>query len=240
MTTEEIKQELDAMKAEKYHLLKLINHDIRSPFNRIFALMQLLEMESPELTQQQQEYYDAIYLTVLSGLEMVQNLRDLRDIDGGMVKIEKTPTHLDEIIHKAVRTYSRQTELKKMTVEITCDSEVGELSTDPYFLQRCIENMLSNSIKFSPSKKTISITAGNRGDMVRIEVQDHGPGIRLDEEVYLFEKFKKLSSLATGGEGSLGLGLYNTWHFARLLGAVIRLDRNGKLGSCFILSMPCS
>jgi len=238
MDPDEIRYELEALKAEKYHLLKLINHDIRSPFNRIFALMQLLELDSAELSAQQQEYFNAIYLTVLSGLEMVQNLRDMRDIDAGLVKIEMAPTDLGEILKKSIRSYSRQTELKHISIEAAAIDEPLALTTDAYYLQRCIENALSNAIKFSPQKRQVAISAERVGALTKIEIQDSGPGVRMEEEHYLYEKFKKLSSLATGGEGSLGLGLYNTRHFVKLMGGALRLVRNGKLGSCFIIEVP--
>lgn len=238
MDQDEIRYELDALKAEKYHLLKLINHDIRSPFNRIFALMQLIELDNAELSAQQQEYFNAIYLTVLSGLEMVQNLRDMRDIDAGLVKIEMAPADLSEIIARSVRSYSRQTELKHISIVVSEIVEPLAISTDAYYLQRCIENILSNAIKFTQQNRLIVVSAVRTGDSVSIEIQDSGSGVKLEEEPYLYEKFKKLSSLATGGEGSLGLGLYNTRHFARLMGCSIRLVRNGQLGSCFILEVP--
>ena len=237
MDFDEITHEFEALKAEKYHLLKLINHDIRSPFNRIFALMQLLEIDSPELSPQQQEYFNAIYLTVLSGLEMVQNLRDMRDIDAGLVKIEKAETELGEIIQKSIRVYSRQTELKNIAIVVAPFNEPIKLETDAYYLQRCLENILSNAIKFSPQRKQVVISIERYSNSVTLEIQDSGPGIKMEEEHFLFEKFKKLSSLATGGEGSLGLGLYNTFHFARSIGGTVRLIRNGKLGSCFVLEV---
>ncbi|MDZ7607667.1 MAG: HAMP domain-containing sensor histidine kinase [Cyclobacteriaceae bacterium] len=235
MDPDEIKYELEALKAEKYHLLKLINHDIRSPFNRIFALMQLIELDDAELSAQQKEFFDAIYLTVLSGLEMVQNLRDMRDIDAGLVKIEMAPTDLSEVLTKSIRTYSRQTELKHISIELAAIEEPLTINGDPYYLQRCIENILSNAIKFTQQNRQITISTAHAGTLTKIEIQDSGPGVKMEEESYLYEKFKKLSSLATGGEGSLGLGLYNTRQFAKLMGGTVHLARNGKLGSCFIL-----
>ncbi len=238
MDQDEIRYELEALKSEKYHLLKLINHDIRSPFNRIFALMQLIELDSAELSTQQQEYFNAIYLTVLSGLEMVQNLRDMRDIDAGLVKIEIAPVDLDEILTKSIRSFSRQTELKHISIELAAFDEPITITADAYYLQRCIENLLSNAIKFTQQNRLIVMSASRVGDLTKIEIQDNGPGVKMDEEPYLYEKFRKLSSLATGGEGSLGLGLYNTRHFAKLMRSAVRLVRNGQLGSCFILEAP--
>ena len=89
MHIDELTAELKQLKDEKYHLLKLVNHDIRSPFNRIFALLQLFEMESGEVSDQQKEYLDSMYLSILSGLEMIQNLRDMREIDAENIESQR-------------------------------------------------------------------------------------------------------------------------------------------------------
>ena len=65
MNIDELKAELTQLKDEKYHLLKLINDDIRSSFNRIFALLQLFEMENGETSIQQKEYIDSMYFSIL-------------------------------------------------------------------------------------------------------------------------------------------------------------------------------
>ena len=105
MNIDELKSELDQIKNEKYNLLKLINHDIRSPFNRVFALLQLFEMESKEISGIQKEYIDSMYLSLLGGLEMITNLRDMREIDAGNIEIENQKFDLVPIIQKAIRTF---------------------------------------------------------------------------------------------------------------------------------------
>ncbi len=238
MQTDQLKSELQKLKDEKYHLLKLINHDIRSPFNRLFALLQLLELDSTDLSDQQNEYLDSMYLSILSGLEMIQNLRDMREIDAGHIEITTAEVLLDDLIIGSIRTFSKQCEIKKITINPGKEGEGIKVNTDGYYLQRVIENVLSNAIKFSKEGKEVLVKSRIQDSSIQVEIQDFGEGIKPAEEPMLFTKFKKLSSFATGGEGSLGLGLYNAMSFMKMMKGTIEINRNNQLGTCFIISVP--
>ena len=238
MNLDELKNELAQIKSEKYNLLKLVNHDIRSPFNRVFALLQLFEMEGKELSDMQKEYLSSMYLSVLSGLEMITNLRDMREIDAGHVSIERNEFSLLNCMTKAIRSFSKQLEIKRQVLnsDILVDNAV--CVSDEYYVQRVIENVLSNAIKFSKEGRMITLRLSKSDTLFIIEIEDTGDGIKEEEEHLLFGKFQKLSSIATGGEGCLGIGLHNTKYFLSELGGNITLKRNDNPGSTFIIELP--
>ncbi len=240
MDIDELKSELQELKDEKYHLLKLINHDIRSPFNRLYALLQLLELDSGDITPRQNEYISSMYLTILSSLEMIQNLKDMREIDAGKVEIIFSEADPDELIRNAIRSFSKQEELKKIHIKYAPTYSAPAIISDAYYLQRVIENVLSNALKFSRSEKEITVDLKQTNGLCQIGVRDFGEGIKSSEATMLYNKFQKLSSFATGGEGSLGLGLYNAQYFARLLGGSISLNPEVQPGSYFLISVPVS
>ncbi len=235
---EEIKSELQGLKDEKYHLLKLINHDIRSPFNRLYALLQLFELDSGELTPQQEEYMNSMYLSILSGLEMIQNLRDMRELDAGNIEISNDSISLPEILQNSIRAFSKQMELKKIDVRLVSVNCHEEIVSDGYYLQRVVENVLSNAIKFSKSGREVLVNAKCTDGSCFIEITDFGEGIKQNEAHMLFQKFKKLSSFATGGEGSLGLGLHNARAIITMMNGNILRNENVSQGSSFIISIP--
>ncbi len=238
MNNDQLKEELDKLKEEKHSLLKLVNHDIRSPFNRIFALLQLLELDGGDFSENQQEYIDNMYLSISSGLEMIRNLKDMRELDAGNIQVDKNEIDLKDIINKAIRSFSKQVELKKLIINTENNHDSTAIYSDEYYLQRVIENVLSNSVKFSNENTMINIRLRVSGDELKIEIQDFASGINTNEEHMLFQKFKKLSGIPTGGEGALGLGLYNTWYLLEKLGGSIHLKRTGEPGSTFVIKVP--
>lgn len=238
MNIDELKSELDQIKDEKYNLLKLINHDIRSPFNRVFALLQLFEMESKEVSEIQKEYIDSMYLSLLGGLEMITNLRDMREIDAGNIEIENHEFNLIPTIQKAIRSFSKQCDIKKLKINVEFSIDEAKINSDEYYVQRVVENIISNAVKFSREDKEIIVRLNKTEQHYVIEIQDFGNGIMSDEEHLLYGKFSKLSSIATGGEGCLGLGLHNSNYLLKKLNGSISLQRNEQPGSSFILQFP--
>lgn len=221
-------------------LLKMINHDIRSPFNRIFALLQLLEMEEHAIEGNPKDYIQSMYLSTLSGLEMVRNLSDMREIDAEEVSLDVHSFELETVIQRAVRSYSKQIELKSLKIEIHSKPDRNPISSDAFYVQRVIENVISNAIKFSKDGEMIKIQISKNEDSYIIDVVDTGEGVKAEEEHLLFKKFGKASSIATGGEGSLGLGLYNCTQFLKSLKGKIELNRHAIMGSTFRIELPAS
>jgi len=195
-------------------------------------------MESGEMSVQQKEYLDSMYLSILSGLEMIQNLRDMREIDAGNVEVDKAEFDLELTVQKSIKTFYKQIELKKLNIIDELLIGNSQLNSDEFYVQRVIENLLSNAIKFSKEEKDIIIKLKKDDDQYLIEIQDFGEGIKKEEEHLLFKKFKILSSIASGGAGSLGLGLYNTHYFINKLKGSVTLNRNNKIGSSFVIKLP--
>lgn len=236
MNIENLKLELDQIKEEKYKLLKLVNHDIRSPFNRIYALLQLFEMNNSEISPSQNKYIELMYLSILSGLEMMQNLRDMREIDAGNITIDKAEYDLTQIVQSAIKSFYKQVEIKKIKIITELPNDKAIINSDEYFVKRVIENVLSNAIKFSKEGGEIIVRLNAIDTGYSIETQDFGCGIKPEEEHLLFQKYMKLSSIASGGEGSLGLGLHNTTYFLKRLNGSISLIRKKEIGSSFIIN----
>jgi signal transduction histidine kinase len=216
---------LQRLTDEKKYLTKLSNHDIWPLFNRPIDLGQLFELESGELSDQQNEYLDSMYLSILSGLEMIQNLRDMRELDANHIEIVPSEINVKDIIDASIRTFSKQIELKQIQIFTKYEGDQFSINTDGYYLQRVVENVFSNAIKFSKEGKKVEVVVHADDLSLSISIRDFGEGIKHDEEMMLFQKFKKLSSFATGGEGSLGLGLYNAMAIIKMMNGNISLNR---------------
>ena len=72
---------LQELNIEKQQIIGVVSHDLKGPFNRIFALMQLITMSSENLTADQKEYLGKIHQIVADGLSMVRNLLDNRKLE---------------------------------------------------------------------------------------------------------------------------------------------------------------
>ncbi|MCW5912484.1 MAG: HAMP domain-containing histidine kinase [Cyclobacteriaceae bacterium] len=191
---------------EKQQLIGLVSHDLKGPFNRIFALIQLMELTSDNLLDEQREYLGKMHQIVADGLSMIRNLLDNRRLeDQG---IDQTPEHLNLalVLGSLVKNYRTLAVKKKIQIHFNPPSQAMVLA-DKLYLGRIFENLISNALKFSPEGKSIYIAIDDLGDKLAVKIKDEGPGISREDQKNLYRKFQRLSARPTGGESSTGLGL---------------------------------
>ena len=229
---------IEELTREKASLLKIISHDIRSPFNRMFALLQLLELDFGEITEDQKKYIDQMYRSVFGGMEMVKNLRDSRAIDEDKLSMDIESIEPPAILAEALKSMNTQAKLKNIIIDLKNDNSNPVISGDRTLLLKIFENLLSNCIKYSQEGAGVNINLHTDKERVIIEFSDNGPGIPEEEIGLAFDKFRKLSPLPTLGEGTSGLGLYLSKHFTNLMDGVITLRNGKKAGLVVTLDFP--
>ena len=116
------------------------------------------------------------------------------------------------------------------------------METDPGKLQQILYNFVSNAIKFSPDGSCVIIRADvwvvDGAPGLRIAVLDSGPGIPLDMQQTIFEKFRQVDASHTKSHGGTGLGLAICRELSAMLGAKLGIESNSNKGSSFWVEMP--
>ena len=230
---------IDQLISERNSLLKIISHDIRAPFNQIFALLKLMELEMPELAEKHGEYWNRLYQSAISGLEMVKNLNELRSLEQGNLIVNIENIDLVDLIGQSVKNFKLQTRIKGQIIHFDPKEKSVELKTDPQVLKKLLDAILSNAVKFSPASGNISILLSSSQGKVRVEINDEGPGLTQTEMAKIRIKFSKLGPMPTGGESSSGLGMYLADQYAGMLGCDLDItDREGGSGLSVALTLP--
>jgi signal transduction histidine kinase len=221
---------------EKKQLIMLVGHDLKGPFNRIFALTQLLEMIGT-YTDEQKEYIDKMYQIVGDGLNMVRNIVDVRKIEEKGLDPYPEKVNLPSVILPIVKQYNVLADKKKIKINYSTPEKV-EVTTDKNYVCRIIENLLSNALKFSPEGKEVTVTVVPTGSEIEIAVADQGPGLGPDDLSKLYQKFTKLTPRPTGGESSQGLGLNIVKTLAECLGGKVECKSAIMEGTTFTVTLP--
>jgi signal transduction histidine kinase len=114
------------------------------------------------------------------------------------------------------------------------------MRSDPTKLRQILFNLLSNAIKYPPENGSIGldVRAFNDGQRVRLTVVDTGPGIALEDQARIFEKFQQLDSSVTREYTGTGLGLAISKELCAMLGGAIRVESELGRGSRFIAELP--
>lgn len=237
MRVELLLQKIEELTQSQRHLLTIASHDVKSPFNRMHALLQLLQMNSSNLTDEQKNYLEKMHIVIADGMSMIRNLIDYRNLEYQGIELMPASFNLREFIHtsvKAVDSVARKKQLKLTTGVI----DNYELHTDRHCLQHAFDNILSNAIKFSFAGKSVAVRAKITGTDVNIEIEDEARGFLPAEQAQLFKKFSRFSNRPTGGESSTGLGLYIAQSMIQKINGRVECQTTEGVGSVFRITFP--
>jgi signal transduction histidine kinase len=229
----DIKAELSALEFEKESLMKVISHDLRSPLNKLFALVGLFKMSSETLTDEQLGYLNKMELVISDGLSRMRNLMDLRAVDGPGINTMYCETDITNLLYKVIGEHVPAAERKE--IKISFDERPIIINTDKFSCLRIIDQLLSNAIKFSPLGSRINIDVDEKEEEVLIYIKDGGYGLSEEDQKNLYKKFVILTSRTTAGESSTGVGLYIAQKMAKNING--RILYSNSEGSVFTFSL---
>lgn len=221
---------------EKQQLIGLVSHDLKGPFNRIFALIQLMELTNENLTEEQREYLGKIHQIVADGLSMIRNLLDNRRLEDQGIDHTPENLNLSYAVGSLVKNYRTLAVKKKIQIHFEPPAQAVVLA-DKMYLNRIFENLISNALKFSPEGKNIFVLIEEAGDKFLVKVKDEGPGITKEDQKNLYRKFQRLSARPTGGESSTGLGLSIVKALVEKMGSEIICESEEGMGTTFTVKL---
>jgi PAS domain S-box-containing protein len=224
---------------EKNHFLGVTIHDLKSPLNRVIGLIDLIYQQGTDkFNPKQREFVQLIREACVNMQMLVVNLLDMNRIEQGFNTVNAENVKLSPLLARIVHTFQEQAVKKGITLLL--ENHQGEkiVRTDPLLLNRILENLISNAIKFSPPNKQVWVRTTHNETHFRIEVQDQGLGISAEDKPRLFKKFQRLTNRPTGGENSTGLGLSIAMELVTALKGKISLESDEKNGSKFIVELP--
>ncbi|WMN07991.1 tetratricopeptide repeat protein [Marivirga arenosa] len=197
-------KELDDLNNEKDSLLSLVAHDMKAPFHRIKGLTELLRLSG--LNEEQMQYVSMIKNNAKHGAYLINDLLDVNSMEIEKENLKVENIELKELLEEINSNFIIELTNKQIESKIECEAGL-EVRTDKNYINRILENLVSNAIKFSRLESEIILRAGKNKNRFWISVKDFGPGFTEEDKISLFKKFKKLTAKPTGGESSNGLGL---------------------------------
>lgn len=230
-------ERLSELNREKDGIIGIVAHDLKSPFNNISGLMQLLPAGGT-LTEEQLEYIERVNGLVERSQGLIQDLLDANELEEQNTIVNLKAFNLGEFLHDKVSAYKQMLESKKQHLDIHLNDKALAITTDKGLLGRILDNLISNAIKFSETGTSIIIDARSNDDEVYFSVKDQGPGISQEDQKYLFRKFQKLSARPTAGETSNGLGLSIVKTIVTKLGGKIEVASVVGEGTTFKVKLP--
>jgi two-component system sensor histidine kinase/response regulator len=234
---QEANEQLHQLNMDKDELLGIVAHDLKSPLSAIRGIADALVNDDTLPETIRREFQQTILDTSDRMFSLIGELLNANAIERGGVVFTKRPVSVSETMRDIVHQYSKQAESKSLTFDLVIDN-TAIAYTDDFALHQICENFVSNALKYSPVEKAILIRVATQEhsasdqtthQVVRVEVQDQGPGLSEEDQLKLFGKFMRLSARPTAGEHSTGLGLSIVKKLAEAIDA--RIGCNSTLGN---------
>lgn len=219
---------------DKTRFLAAASHDLRQPMHALGLFMGELQnrIETPEQRKIVAKVEESV--TAMSGL--LDSLLDISKLDAGVIVPQVQEIDIATLLRRLAEAYEPLAKAKSIKLRIQIASY--RVRSDPILLERILMNLLGNAIHYTQEHGAVMLACRKRGDRLRFEIRDNGPGIPLEEQENIFREFVQLENSARDRSKGLGLGLPIVERSAKLLNHPLFLNSRPGRGSVFALEVP--
>ncbi|TAE33868.1 MAG: hypothetical protein EAZ92_00335 [Candidatus Kapaibacterium sp.] len=232
-------KELENLSAEKTMLMGIVAHDLKNPIAAVRNLATLMHVESGD-DAEAKDISRHIVRASNQMLDLVIKLLDNNRLEEGAMSFYCVAIDLVPSLESIIQRYKTMAAEKKITLEFIAQQASHVALVDESAAEQVFDNLISNAVKYSPLGKNIIVRLTARNDVLRVEVQDEGPGISPEDMTKLFGKFARLSARPTGGEHSTGLGLSIVKKMVEAMNGTVWCESELGKGATFIVELPRS
>jgi len=213
-------------------------HDLRNPLSSLYTGIDTLDIDPLyPLSTDQKEIAAMLLHNTLRMLNLVNSILDVTRLESGEMPLARTLVALTELIKDVFEIELPLTLTKKIQLQKELPPDLPLLYVDAGFVQRILQNLIGNAIKFTPENGRITVSARREEtnpSVIEVAVKDSGGGVPIEIQNRLFQKFV---AGRQAGRGS-GLGLAFCKLAVEAHGGHIWMESTGSTGTTFKFTLP--
>ena len=248
------RQEMERLNQLKDEFLLLASHELRTPLTSISGNVELLHRKlqrqkeaasseavqnSPEANterEQEMQILDGIIYQVQQLASLIDEMLDLTRIRGEVLELKiQENVNIVEVARRLVEQYTG-TMKHEFILKTSEETILG--TWDEARLDQVLNNLLSNTIKYSPPGRPVEVGIERRSGEVLVWVRDQGSGISQEDQAHVFDRFYRAHPVDSSSIEGLGLGLYIAYQIVIQQGGRMWLESNPGEGSTFYFTLP--
>lgn len=229
----------DLQQAEglRLNLLADVAHELRTPITVIQGNLQAILDDVYELDKAEIAH---LYDQTRQLTHLVDDLRILAQAEAQQLPMEKNMIDFGALIAEIAMIYEPLAENQGIAIETEISEGLPSIRGDRTRLMQCLQNLLNNAIRHTPSGGIVSISLQWQADFLLLTVSDTGSGIESEHLPYVFERFYRADSARARQTGGTGLGLAITRAMIINHAGEITVESDGEgKGSRFFVKLPC-
>ena len=222
-------------------LIANVSHDLRTPIAIIRGYLETLQIKENSISaEDRKRYIDTVSKSSEKLEKLVNELFELSKLEANQIKPEKEPFIISELVNDIGTKYNLIAKTKNITIETFLSKELAPVFADISLIERVIQNLLDNAIKFTPENGHITIvTEKCHNDHVKISISDNGIGIPDKDRERIFARYYR-SDNYSDIKNSTGLGLAIVKKILDLHDGTLEVQSIEGKGSSFIFRLKCS
>ena len=236
---QQAKNEAELANQTKTDFLATMSHELRTPLHSILGMSAFLEETTKNPSNRNR--LTAIGQSGRRLLRLVNDLLDFTKIEAGAIQITPRSFNLHLALENVISTHFEQAQSRGLDLQLDIQNSLPEIVLgDRLRILQVLSNLVDNAIKYTESGQVcLSVQSLLKEDICecQLAVSDTGPGIPLDRQVKIFERFQQIDPARTNPERGVGLGLAICQQLAELMGTSIKLESKVGQGSTFQMTL---
>ena len=196
-------KEVDRVRNEVVHT---VSHDLRSPLTSVIGYTELINRAGP-LNDNQQGFLKRIQESVEHINTLINDLLELGSIEAGLDTHRRELVQLDVLLLYSLDMLQGQIKAKQIKVQTDIGESLPALQANPVRLRQVFDNVVGNAIKYSNKNGEVDISIKVEDDQIILQVTDNGPGIPVQDQAHIFDKFYRGKNMEKRQGSGLGLAI---------------------------------
>ena len=233
--------ELKRLEKVRQDFVANVSHELRTPLTSIKGYAETLLTEGDVGSDSAEDFLQIILKHANHMSKMVDDLLQLARLEARQQPPESVLVNAAEALYSAWKACASLAGEKDMKLENLLPEEGVLVRADSEQLEQVFRNLLENAVKYGPPGGTVTVSFDLGAEIVTFQVRDEGPGIPIQEQTRIFERFYRVEKDRTNHKESTGLGLAICRHIIQNHGGKIWLEsppQGETTGSAFYFTLP--
>jgi len=220
-----------------------VSHELRTPLAVIQSAAHNLRAGVVRDREGIEEYATIVQKEARRLSDMVEQVMTYAETQSGRKRYHIEPVDLNVAVDRALQNMALPLNDARASIENRIDPQLQPAMADEVAVTQCVQNLLTNAVKYGSGSDCVQIEIESEVDSsagtIRLSVIDHGPGVPLVDERYLFDPFHRGANATTNTPGN-GLGLHLVRRMMEAQDGTVTYKPAANGGACFMLTLPCA
>ena len=218
-------------------LIANVSHDLRTPLASLQGYLETLLLKNDDLSEpEKSEYIKTAYENSQRLQKLISELFELASLENNDATLHFESFSMSELAHDVSQKFKLKAKSKGITLEAKIPEVPAFVSADIGLIQRVLENLLDNAIKYTPNGGAVEIALSVRNSTIETIIKDSGQGISKEEAEHVFERFYRIEKHRD--QDGTGLGLAIVKRIIQLHNSSIAVLPSDNKGATFSFDLP--